>query len=116
DNDTLLQQNVIGALGVNLIYACFYYYQNPEIFLESLRDNIAMDRFQLDSIKLYGPAFEEVDGKLMSLHLVRKKFSDVAIFGPDGSNVRPSDILYKKNILMLRGRFRPITNVQLDML
>ncbi len=116
DNDTLLQQQAIGVLGVNLMYACFYYYQNPEIFLESLRDNIAMDRFQLDSIKFYGPAFKEVDDRLMSLRLVRNGFSDVAIFGPDGKNVQPSDILYKKNILMLRGRFRPVTAVHMDML
>lgn len=116
DNDTLLQQQATGVLGVNLMYACFYYYQNPEIFLESLRDNIATDRFQLDSIKFYGPAFKEVDDRLMSLRLVRNGFSDVAIFGPDGKNVQPSDILYKKNILMLRGRFRPVTTVHMDML
>lgn len=116
DRDTILQQQAVGILGVNLIYACFNYYRNPEVFLESLRDNIAIDRFQLDSIKFFGPSFKEVDGRLMSLRLVRNGFSDVAIFGPDGKNVQPSDILYKKNILMLRGRFRPITNVHMDML
>lgn len=116
DNDTLMQQQAIGILGVNLIYACFYYYQDPEVFLQSLRDNIAMDRFQIDSIKFFGPDFKEVDGRLMSLRLVRNGFSDVAIFGPDGKNVQPSDILYKKNIFILRGRFRPFTNVHKDML
>lgn len=116
DNDTLLQQQLIGVLGVNLIYACFYYHEDPEVFLESLRDNLAMDRFQIDSIKFFGPSFKNVDGRLMSLRLVQNGFSDVAIFGPDGKNVQPSDILYKKHILMLRGRFRPITNVHMDML
>jgi hypothetical protein len=116
DRDTILQQQAVGILGVNLIYACFHYSSNPEIFLESLRDNLDQDRFQLDSIKFNGPSFKEIDGRLMSLRLVKNGFSDVAIFGPDGKNVQPSDILYKKNILMLRGRFRPVTNVHIDML
>lgn len=116
DNDTILQQQAVGIIGVNLIYACFFYSDSPEIFLESLRDNIDQDRFQLDSLKFHGPAFKDIDERLMSLRLVRYGFSDVAIFGPDGKNVQPSDILYKKNIFTLRGRFRPITNVHLDML
>src|SRR5882762_8208729 len=29
DNDNVLQQNAVGVLGVNLIYACFYFNDNP---------------------------------------------------------------------------------------
>jgi len=38
------------------------------------------------------------------------------MFGPDGNNVQASEILYKKNLLVLRGRFRPPTLVNVDML
>jgi hypothetical protein len=52
----------------------------------------------------------------MSLHLVKYGFSDAAVFGPDGKNLQPSEVLYKKHIVVIRGRFRPIINVHLDML
>src|SRR5471030_703353 len=41
DNDNNLQQQAVGVLGVNLIYACFNYYANPTVFLLSLMDDLA---------------------------------------------------------------------------
>jgi hypothetical protein len=67
-------------------------------------------------IRFEGPDFTTVDNRLMSLHLVRLGFSDAALFGPDGKNRQPSEVLYKKHIMLLRGRFRPLINVHLDML
>src|SRR5690606_12256757 len=40
---------------------------------------------------------------------------DAVMFGPDGHNILPARILYKKNILALRGSFRPVTKVNIDM-
>ena len=116
DNDNNMQQQAAGILGVNLIYSCFHYHQNSAIFLLSLMDDLATDRIQIDMIRFEGPAFNKVDNRLMSLHLVKYGFSDVAVFGPDGKNLQPSEALYKKHIVVIRGRFRPIINVHLDML
>src|ERR1700712_1181008 len=116
DNDTILQQQAVGILGVNLMYACFYYNEIPPVFLLSLMDNLTKDRIQIDMIRFEGPDFTKVDNRLMSLHLVKYGFSDAALFGPDGKNRQPSEVLYKKHIVVLRGRFRPIINVHLDML
>ena len=116
DNDNNLQQQAVGILGVNLIYACFYYHENPPVFLISLMDNLSKDRIQIDMIRFEGPGFDKVDNRLMSLHLVKYGFSDAAVFGPDGKNQQPSEVLYKKHIVVIRGRFRPIINVHLDML
>jgi len=116
DNDNVLQQSAVGVLGVNLIYACFYYHTDPNIFLQSLRDNLSMDAFQIDMIRFEGPDFNKVDNRLMSLHLVRYGFSDAALFGPDGKNMQPSEVLHKKHIVVIRGRFRPVINVHIDML
>ena len=41
--------------------------------------------------------------------------TDAVIFGPNKKNLQPSDILYKKNILTIRGSFRPVTKVNLNM-
>lgn len=116
DNNNNRQQQATGVLGVNLIYACYYYRETPLTFLLSLMDNIERDRIQIDMIRFEGPAFAKVDNRLMSLHLVRYGFSDAALFGPDGENRQPSEVLYKKHIVVLRGRFRPVINVHMDML
>ncbi|MBK0379381.1 TonB-dependent receptor [Mucilaginibacter segetis] len=116
DNDNNLQQQAVGILGVNLLYACFYYHEIPPVFLLSLMDNLSRDRIQIDMIRFEGPDFTKVDNRLMSLHLVKYGFSDAALFGPDGKNMQPSEALYKKHIVVIRGRFRPVINVHMDML
>ncbi len=116
DNDNVLQQQAVGILGVNLMYACFYYHETPSVFLLSLMDDLTKDRIQIDMIRFEGPGFSKVDNRLMSLHLVKYGFSDAALFGPDGRNIQPSEILYKRHIVVMRGRFRPLINIHLDML
>jgi hypothetical protein len=116
DNDNILQQQAAGILGVNLIYACFYYHEIAPVFLLSLIDNLSRDRIQIDMISFEGPDFQKVDNRLMSLHLVKFGFSDAAVFGPDGKNLQPTEALYKKHAVVIRGRFRPVINVHIDML
>jgi hypothetical protein len=52
----------------------------------------------------------------MSLELVHCGLSDAAMFMVDGQVVQPADVFYKRPVLILRGRFRPVTNVVVDML
>ena len=54
DGDTLLQQNALGILGINLIFACFYYYNTPNTFLKSLLDNVSSDRLEITMIRMGG--------------------------------------------------------------
>ena len=115
DNDNNLQQQAVGILGVNLIYACFYNHGNSLMFLLSLMDDLSKDRIQIDMIRFEGADFTRVDNRLMSLHLVKYGFSNAAVFGPDGKNLQPSEVLYKKHIVVVRGRFRPVINVHIDM-
>jgi hypothetical protein len=63
-----------------------------------------------------GPDFAGVDNRLLALELVKKNYTDGTIFGADKEVYQPKDILYKKNILCLRGRFRPVTKVNEDMM
>ena len=116
DNDNSLQQQAVGILGVNLIYACFNFHENSTMFLLSLMDDLSKDRIQVDMIRFEGPDFIKVNNRLMSLHLVKYGFTDAAVFGPDGKNLQPSEVLYKKHIVVVRGRFRPVINVHMDML
>lgn len=115
ENDTTLQQETLGGLGVNLIYGAFNYADNPRRLIESLYDDISTDNVEIDMIDFSGPAFTYVDNRLMSLQLVKNGMTDAVIFNPQGNNMLPADILYKKNIFAVRGSFRPVTLVNIDM-
>ncbi len=115
DNDPLQQQFALGIVGVNMIYACSVF-SDPEEILMSLLDGLSTRRIEIDMFRLGGPNFKHVDNRLMALKLVKNGLTKAAMFGPDGKVMQPSDELYKKNILVLRGRFRPVTLVNVDML
>lgn len=115
DNDPLQQQSSLGILGVNLIYACMFLH-DPEQIVLSLLDGLTTRRIEVDMFRLTGPDFGYVDNRLMALKLVKNGLTKAAMFGPDGQVMQPSEYLYKKNVLVLRGRFRPVTHVNVDML
>ncbi len=114
--DSLYQQRVLGGVGTNLLFACYWYYDQLEDFIDSLMDNLATDQLEIDMIRVKGPDFKKVDNRILALELVKKKFTDGTIFGADKEVYQPKDILYKKNILCMRGRFRPVTKVNEDMM
>jgi hypothetical protein len=114
DIDNKLQQDAIGVLGVNMIYACYYHHKNPEQFVKSLRDGLK-GRIMVDLIRLTGPDFKDVDHRLLCLYLVKNGLTDVTMF--DGSNsVHASEFLYRKSLMVVRGNFRPPTLVTLDVI
>jgi hypothetical protein len=115
ETDVRLQQETLGILGVNLIYGAYYKFNDPKKLLRYLYDHLDKDQLEIDTINFSGPRFAEVDNRLMSLQLVKNGMTDAVIFDPEGRNVLPAAILYKKNILTLRGSFRPVTKVNMDM-
>ncbi len=115
-NEARLQQETLGVVGVNLIYGAFFKYDKPRKLLKYLYDHIDKDTLEIDMINFSGPHFKNVDNRLMSLQLIRNDMTDAVMFGPDGNNLQPAAILYKRNILALRGSFRPVTKVNMDML
>ncbi|MDQ2660119.1 MAG: TonB-dependent receptor [Verrucomicrobiota bacterium] len=115
DEGNVDQQEALGIVGVNLLYGAFYYHQ-PEKLIATLHENLAEDRIQVDMIKFSGPAFAEVDNRLMSLQLVSQGLTNAVMFTADGETVQPAEIFYKKAILVERGSFRPVTYATNDML
>ncbi len=116
ETDARLQQETLGKLGTNLIYGAFYKHNTPRKLLRYLYDHLDKDQLEIDTINFSGPVFKDVDNRLMSLQLVKNGMTDAVMFAPDGNNVLPARVLYKKNILALRGSFRPVTKVNMDML
>jgi hypothetical protein len=115
DNDAFQQQVSLGILGVNMIYGCMFM-KDPEKIITSLLDGLTSKRMEVDMFRLSGPDFKHLDNRLMALKLVKNGLTKAAMFGPDGGVMQPSEVLYKKNVLVLRGRFRPVTHVNVDML
>ena len=115
ETEAVLQQQTLGLLGVNLIYGAFYKHDQPKNLLKYLYDHIDQDKIEIDTINFTGPKFSKVDNRLMSLQLLKNGMTEAVIFGPDGNNILPARILYKKNVLALRGSFRPVTKVNMDM-
>lgn len=115
ENDVLQQQRTLGTLGVNLIYGAFYQYHDPKKLINSLYDHLDHDQLEIDTINFAGPAFNNVDNRLMSLFLVKNGMADAVMFGPNGQNILPANTLFRKNVLLLRGSFRPVTIVNINM-
>ena len=115
ENVARLQQETLGILGTNLIYSAFYKFNKPKKLLKYLYDNLDKDQLEIDTINFSGPLFKNVDNRLISLQLVKKGMTDAVMFSPDGKNILPAKVLYKKNILALRGSFRPVTKVNVEM-
>lgn len=116
ENDNLLQQNTLGVLGVNLLYACYYFWQRPNTFLQSLLDDLDTDRLAITMIHMSGPELSYVDNRLLGVQLVKNGVAPAIMFDRYGQVQEPEDMLYKKNILVFRGSFRPVTYVSVDML
>lgn len=113
DNDTKQQQEAVGILGVNLLYACFYHHNNPKVFVQSLLDNLA-GRLTVDLLRVKGTSFEHADNRLLSLYLVKYGLSELALFDEKGIGLHASEFLYKRSLMVVRGHFKPPTVVTLD--
>jgi hypothetical protein len=116
DTDAALQQNVLGIIGVNLVYAAFYYHHDPKTMIESLADNLTVGSVEIDLISVNGPIFKDINNILLNLYLIVKDFSDAAIFDSLGEPTLPKDLLYKKDIMILRTKYAQKSNPNFSML
>ena len=116
DAENIQQQEAIGLLGVNLVYAVYHDVLDRVNFVSGLMDGLTTSRMQIDMIRVSGDAFKDVDSRLLCLELVKMKLCEAVIFDVDGEVLQASDVLYKKNVLVARGGYRPPTNLSLDML
>jgi hypothetical protein len=110
------QQEALGVLGVNLIHGAFIHHGSTADLIDSLMDDLSRERIEVDMMKLAGPAFAGLDNRLLSLQLVERGLTDATMFTASGEVVQPSEVLYKRPILVERGSFRPATNLTLDLL
>jgi len=110
------QQDALGRLGVNLIHACVHHWRDPRQLVESLLDDVGRERLEIDWIGMRGPVFAAVDNRLLTLHLVRIGFTHAVLFGTDGQPLLASEAIRRRRVLLERGRFCPVTRLNLEMI
>jgi len=115
DVENGLQQEALGIVGVNLVYGACFLSDQPEKLVESLLDGLTTDRIEIDLIEFSGPELDDIDNRVMSLRLVQLGLTGAAMFAANGEVLQPAEVLYKKPVLIERGRFRPVTHVNLDL-
>lgn len=115
DQENAAQSEALGILGVNLIFGAFYHSQKPKEIIRGLLDNIGQDRLDIDLIHFAGPAFPFVDNRLMNLQLIHNWCTRAVMFTADGVSVPPREVLYRKPVMVIRGSFKPVTKVHIDM-
>jgi len=105
DPTNLLQQQALGILGVNLVYAAFHDRETPERLLKSIFAELSLDRIEVDVVVLSGAAFRDVDPRAAGLLLVRHGLGNVVVLGDGGRLVPPSEMLRKRPVVLERRAF-----------
>ena len=104
DPSNALEQEAIGILGVNLIYAAFYQLEPRESFFV----NIAQDldkRIEIDYAEVSGPAFEGWNQRAILVQLVCTGLAEAVCFPCSGPPVPPLEVLHKKATVLAPGSF-----------
>ncbi len=98
-----LQQQSLGVLGVNLIFAAFYQRTSGAEMLKALMDGLTTDDVEIDVVDCSGPAFEVAgDPGDVALHMLRQRLSHVVVFDEQGRMEQPSTVFRKRVILLHR--------------
>ncbi len=111
DTSNRNQQEALGILGVNLIYSAFMHVSDPEALIDSLVDDLSWGRIEVNFVEFSGPAFSGIDNRKMNLRLVTSSLGPVVMFSKDGEAQVPSELIYKKHVLIFRGTFRPFDDI-----
>lgn len=111
-----VQMRILGVLGVNLLYALFYKRERMEDFVQSVGDNVDRAFYEIDFMRFSGHGFGMFDNRILALELVRCGLTEATLLCPDGTVAQPADFLYKRPIVLMRGSFRPLCNIHLEMM
>ncbi len=106
DPTAQLQQQAIGILGVNLVYAAYHQRTDVDVFLAGLFDDLSIERIEIDVIEFDGPAFMNRDARAWCLALLGRHMSHAIVFDNGGRVVEPSSLLRKRPLAGRARHFR----------
>lgn len=104
DRSNRLEQEAIGMLGVNLIYAVFCQLETRESFFENIAQDIEK-RIEIDYAEVRGAAFDGWDRLAILAELVCKGFAEAVCFPASGPLEPPIEVLHKRATVLAPGSF-----------
>jgi hypothetical protein len=107
DASNPLEQEAIGILGVNVIYAVFYQLEARESFFENIAEGIEK-RIEIDYAEVSGVAFEGWDQRSILARLVRAGLAEAVCFPCSRPPAPPIEVLHNKAIVLAPGSFEHV--------
>jgi hypothetical protein len=108
DKEPVHQQEALGVLGVNLLFAAFYQHNSIESLLSGLFHGIEPGRLEIDYIELAGPSFSKCDPRIVNIALLRSGLSNAILFDSNQKPIPSTEYFHKRPILLERGTFRAL--------
>jgi hypothetical protein len=107
DHSNPLEQEAVGIVGVNLIYAVFYQLQTMESFLENVAEGIER-RIEIDYIEVRGTAFDGWDQREILIQLVHQGLAEAVCLLSSRSPAPPIEVLHKRAVVLAPGSFEHV--------
>ena len=101
DNANVLQQEVVGIFGVNLLHALLNERAAPGDLSARMFDNLASDRLEIDQIVMRGSAFAGCDMRELHTALARDGRAEAVTLDDDCAAVAANEFLYKKSVVIV---------------
>ena len=111
DPSNAQQQEAVGILGVNLIYAAYHALASPRKFLASVFEELGLERVEIDCLEWSGPAFADWNRDEVHTFLVVGGYAEAVVFPADSQPVPPNELLYKRALVLAPGRFDSATSL-----
>jgi len=116
DPSNVRQQEAVGILGVNLIYAAYHALGSAEKFLASVFEELGQHRVEIDCLELAGPSFQFCDGEEIHAFLVAGGYAEAVVFPTDNQLVPPNELLYKQTVVLAPGGFDNVSQLQASLI
>ncbi|MBV8630356.1 MAG: hypothetical protein JOZ83_05490 [Silvibacterium sp.] len=116
DPTNLQQQEAVGILGVNLIYAAFHALGSPEEFFGSIFEELGRERIEIDLVDWNGPAFAGWNCDEVHAYLVVGGYAEAVAFPADNQLLPPNELLYKRALVLAPGRFDIVSALHGDLI
>jgi hypothetical protein len=114
DHTNELQQEAVGILGVNLLYAAQHNLKSAEEFLASVLEDLSLERVELDSVDLQGPAFETWGRREVQAQLIAGGYAEAVVFAANNDLAPPNELLYKRALVLAPGNLSQVGQLHAD--
>jgi hypothetical protein len=116
DPSNAQQQEAVGILGVNLIYAAYHSLASAKTFLASVFEELGLQRMEIDCLEWSGPAFADWSRDEVHAFLVIGGYAEAVVFPADYQLIPPNELLYKRALVLAPGRFDNATSLHADLI